>query len=154
VLFVGMLSGTYSSICIATPVLADLKEREPQFKRLAEQVALRNAGGRAALRKARASVRSGGSGTAASRTASGTAVLEDDDLADDDPGSPGSSAALDSGDPAGRPGLEPDDLTDDEDAEPVTAGRRTSGTARPVPRQQPRRGSSAKRRPAGKKKRR
>src|SRR5437016_4848634 len=27
VLFVGMLSGTYSSICIATPVLADLKER-------------------------------------------------------------------------------------------------------------------------------
>src|SRR6202011_2223675 len=32
VLFVGMLSGTYSSICIATPVLAALKEREPQFK--------------------------------------------------------------------------------------------------------------------------
>ena len=31
VLFVGMLSGTYSSICIATPVLADLKEREPQY---------------------------------------------------------------------------------------------------------------------------
>ena len=29
VLFVGMLSGTYSSIFIATPVLADLKEREP-----------------------------------------------------------------------------------------------------------------------------
>jgi preprotein translocase subunit SecF len=30
VLFVGMLSGTYSSIFIATPVLADLKEREPR----------------------------------------------------------------------------------------------------------------------------
>ena len=29
VLFVGMLSGTYSSIFIATPVLADLKERQP-----------------------------------------------------------------------------------------------------------------------------
>ena len=57
VLFVGMLSGTYSSICIATPVLADLKEREPQYKQLAKQVALRDAGGRAALRKAKASRR-------------------------------------------------------------------------------------------------
>src|SRR5580658_6347005 len=35
VLFVGMLSGTYSSIFIATPVLADLKEREPQYQALA-----------------------------------------------------------------------------------------------------------------------
>ena len=34
VLFVGMLSGTYSSIFIATPVLADLKEREPKMKQL------------------------------------------------------------------------------------------------------------------------
>ena len=48
VLFVGMLSGTYSSIFIATPVLADLKEREPQYKQLAKQVALRAAGGRSA----------------------------------------------------------------------------------------------------------
>src|SRR6266700_2178012 len=50
VLFVGMLSGTYSSIFIATPVLADLKEREPQYKALAKRVALRAAGGRAAQR--------------------------------------------------------------------------------------------------------
>ena len=48
VLFVGMLSGTYSSICIATPVLADLKEREPQYKELAKRVRLRESGGRAA----------------------------------------------------------------------------------------------------------
>src|SRR5712691_692904 len=41
VLFVGMLSGTYSSICIATPVLADLKEREPEFRQLAKQIAQR-----------------------------------------------------------------------------------------------------------------
>ena len=41
VLFVGMLSGTYSSIFIATPVLADLKEREPQYKDLAAKVARR-----------------------------------------------------------------------------------------------------------------
>src|SRR6516225_4728368 len=52
VLFVGMLSGTYSSICIATPVLADLKEREPQYKALAKRVQLRASGGRAAKRAA------------------------------------------------------------------------------------------------------
>ena len=41
VLFVGMLSGTYSSICIATPVLADLKERQPEFRQLTKQIAQR-----------------------------------------------------------------------------------------------------------------
>jgi preprotein translocase subunit SecF len=43
VLFVGMLSGTYSSICIATPVLADLKERQPEFRQLRKQIAQRAA---------------------------------------------------------------------------------------------------------------
>jgi len=50
VLFVGMLSGAYSSLCIATPVLADLKEREPRYKDLAVRVARKAAGGRAAQR--------------------------------------------------------------------------------------------------------
>ncbi|MBO0802815.1 MAG: protein translocase subunit SecF [Nocardiopsaceae bacterium] len=50
VLFVGMLSGTYSSLCIATPVLADLKEREPRYKELAVKVQRKLAGGRAAQR--------------------------------------------------------------------------------------------------------
>jgi preprotein translocase subunit SecF len=52
VLFVGMMSGTYSSIFIATPVLADLKEREPQYQALAKRVAVRASGGRAARRSA------------------------------------------------------------------------------------------------------
>ena len=52
VLFVGMLSGTYSSIFIATPVLADLKERQPQYQALAKRVAVRASGGRAARRTA------------------------------------------------------------------------------------------------------
>ena len=52
VLFIGMLSGTYSSICIATPVLADLKERDPQYKALAKRVAQRASGTRAARRAA------------------------------------------------------------------------------------------------------
>jgi preprotein translocase subunit SecF len=43
VLFVGMLAGTYSSICIATPILADLKEREAKYRQLRERIAARAA---------------------------------------------------------------------------------------------------------------
>ena len=42
-LFVGMVSGAYSSIFIATPMLAQLKEREPEMKKLAARVAARRA---------------------------------------------------------------------------------------------------------------
>ena len=69
VLFVGMLSGTYSSIFIATPVLADLKEREPQYKELATRVKRRAAGGRAAQRAAAATVTTPGGATTAATTA-------------------------------------------------------------------------------------
>jgi preprotein translocase subunit SecF len=41
VLFVGMLAGAYSSICIATPLLADLKERDPKMKALRERLRAR-----------------------------------------------------------------------------------------------------------------
>jgi preprotein translocase subunit SecF len=37
-LFVGMAAGTYSSICIATPLAAQLKEREPSIKAHTERV--------------------------------------------------------------------------------------------------------------------
>jgi preprotein translocase subunit SecF len=40
-LFVGMVSGAYSSIFIATPLLAQLREREPDMKKLASRVATR-----------------------------------------------------------------------------------------------------------------
>ncbi|GAB3657032.1 protein translocase subunit SecF [Actinocorallia lasiicapitis] len=40
-LFVGMIVGTYSSICVATPLLVQLKEREPMYKELAANVARR-----------------------------------------------------------------------------------------------------------------
>ncbi|MDQ1666945.1 MAG: preprotein translocase subunit SecF, partial [Actinomycetota bacterium] len=45
-LFVGVAIGAYSSIFIATPILAQLKEREPAMKALAKRVATRAAGGR------------------------------------------------------------------------------------------------------------
>jgi preprotein translocase subunit SecF len=152
VLFVGMLSGTYSSICVATPVLTDLKEREPQYKQLAKQVALRAAGGRAAQRKARAAA-AGKVAGGAPAGAGGTAVLEAQD--DDTDGRDlTDTEASDVSEPDTGP------VTEAGTGEPVTAGRTSaSGSARgsagrPAPRQQPRRSTGSKRRPAGKKKRR
>ncbi len=148
VLFVGMLSGTYSSIFIATPVLADLKERQPQYKALAKRVALKASGGRAAKRAA----------AKAGTTPAGGAAA-----------GPGGASAGPLAGQAPPSGADPDDLTDaelagDDEAaagpeERVPAGRgaapRPPGPgARSGPRQQPRRTSSAKRRPGGKKKRR
>ena len=40
-LFLGLLSGAYSSIFIATPLLAILKEREPRYRELRERLASR-----------------------------------------------------------------------------------------------------------------
>ncbi|HMD22672.1 MAG TPA: protein translocase subunit SecF [Streptosporangiaceae bacterium] len=135
VLLVGMLSGTYSSIFIATPVLADLKEREPQYKALAKRVSVRAAGGRAAKRAgAKAGSRSGTAATQAPLPDEDTHDVEIDTDYDDDAAPPA------------------DALTT---ASRVPAARGTPGTARPGPRQQPRRtGGSARHRPAGKKKRR
>ena len=138
VLFVGMLSGTYSSIFIATPVLCDLKEREPQYQALAKRVSVRESGGRAAKRAG---------AKAGSRTAAATAQapLPDDEAADVDVHDD-TEYADDAAPPAGA-------LTTSSSRVPATRG--TPGTARPGPRQQPRRsGSSARHRPAGKKKRR
>jgi preprotein translocase subunit SecF len=43
-LFVGLASGAYSSLFLATPLLADLKEREPQYKALQQRVLARRSG--------------------------------------------------------------------------------------------------------------
>jgi len=44
-LFIGLATGTYSSIFIAPPILATLREREPAMRALAKRVASRSAGG-------------------------------------------------------------------------------------------------------------
>jgi len=145
VLFVGMLSGTYSSICIATPVLADLKEREPQYKELATRIARRQAGGRSAQRAAAATVPAVGGGRAA------TVAAED-------------APDADAEEPA-EPADQPDDATGSGGDEVTVPAAQSSGTGSPaarrgpdgtrsVSRQQPRRGGSAQRRPGAKKKRR
>jgi hypothetical protein len=164
VLFVGMLSGTYSSICIATPVLADLKERESQYKLLAKRVTLRASGGRAALRARAKAERAGVAGRGADNGPDAAGLEPPDDAADRGPddamGGLGPEAA-------GRPDAGYDDAAAETGEagpdERVPAGRAASGGStlprstsgsRPGPRQQPRRSSAAKRRPTGKKKRR
>jgi preprotein translocase subunit SecF len=167
VLFVGMLSGTYSSIFIATPVLADLKERQPEYKQLTKQVALREAGGRGALRRAAksgAAVGAASSGAAAGGAANGGAAKggatavglsaggRRPGAADPDPGDAELADVADEDLEAG------DAVTGDEAvaaAQPAGAGQARAASARPPgARQQPVRRPAAKRRPSGKKKRR
>jgi preprotein translocase subunit SecF len=146
VLFVGMLSGTYSSIFIATPVLADLKERDPQYKALAKRVAQRASGSRAAKRagaKASRPTVAGAGAAAGAAAAAGSATVLDDDR---------DAGVADSDAPdADVPGQDPEA---GEDRVPAGRAARPAPGSRPGPRQQPRRNTSAKRRPGGKKKRR
>jgi preprotein translocase subunit SecF len=171
VLFVGMLSGTYSSICIATPVLADLKERQPQYQQLAKQVALRESGGRAAQRRAAkaaqadngaavavsVATQAGATGTAAGATGTAAGATG---TADRDGLGAGATAVQQAG-AAADPGLADadtgadDSLVDDEAVPAAAAQPRGGATARPPGvRQQPVRKPAARRRPSGKKKRR
>jgi preprotein translocase subunit SecF len=148
VLFVGMLSGTYSSIFIATPVLADLKEREPQYRALAKRVALRAAGGRSAQRAA-AKAEAAGRRPVGSGRRRGAAPGPAEDPAAGGNGEPGPGEADETA--AAEAGA----ATRDEEPVAAAASRPAPrGAARPGPRQQPRRTSAAKRRPSGKKRRR
>jgi preprotein translocase subunit SecF len=174
VLFVGMLSGTYSSLCIATPVLADLKEREPQYKALAKRVALREAGGRSARRqaaKAEKALAGGAGGTAGRAAAPAGTAAGPAAAAGAAPAAAGPPADQGSGQDIGDEDAgyarESEDTppADDQEAaasttDKVPAGQGTSHitpaprSVRPGPRQQPRRTTAAGRRPGGKKKKR
>jgi preprotein translocase subunit SecF len=149
VLFVGMLSGTYSSIFIATPLLADLKERQPEYRDLAAKVARRVSGGRSAQRSGDATATEAVSTSAASSTGPAATAR-------------GAAAAGLVTEPA-----EPDNLAaeqananaadeetgDDDDVVSAAAGRPGDTTPRAVTRQQ-RVTGGAQRRPGTRKKRR
>ena len=77
VLFVGLAAGTYSSIFLATPIVADLKEREPEQIALRRRVLARRS---AAARKAGAAVPAGpvASARAGARAGRSVAVAERD----------------------------------------------------------------------------
>ncbi|GAA3563097.1 protein translocase subunit SecF [Nonomuraea rosea] len=56
-LFVGMIVGTYSSLCVATPLLVTLKEREPKYQAIARRLA--SSGGKGAKGSKSAAVAKG-----------------------------------------------------------------------------------------------
>jgi preprotein translocase subunit SecF len=90
-LFVGMAAGTYSSIFIATPFLAQLMERNPQMQALAGRVKARGLGPRGAAARGAG----GAAGQGAATTAEASAdTAEGADLATAD-ATAGSTEAMD-----------------------------------------------------------
>jgi preprotein translocase subunit SecF len=146
-LFVGIAAGTYSSVFIATPLAAQLKEREPAMQALARRVAVRQGGGGAApvaTPATRAAKRAaGGSGGS-------TAMLVREE---EPPGALATDAEVDM--------AEAEDVAAQEVAAPRAAGQRPAkrppaartGSTAAGGRPQPRKSSSGKGRPSGKKRR-
>jgi preprotein translocase subunit SecF len=132
-----MLSGAYSSICIATPVLADLKERQPEYKDLAVKVKRRLAGGRRAAD--------------AASTAAPSAVSEASDTTQVRDPQPGQAEADADADTA----ADNDDDGVTVPPAPARSADAAAGSTRPAPVNRPHRtGGSAQRRPGARKKRR
>lgn len=73
-LFIGLATGTYSSIFIATPLVVVFKEREPQYQALAKRVAARTRG--AGATRTPVAVAAGGSTGAQADAGVATAVAE------------------------------------------------------------------------------
>jgi len=96
-LFVGVAAGTYSSIFIATPLLAALKEREPAMQALARRVAARPTSGP----QRRAEPRGRGAGASRGEDAGATA-FDPDDVAEEEQPEPATAGAVARG--AARPG--------------------------------------------------
>ncbi|WP_138758417.1 protein translocase subunit SecF [Modestobacter altitudinis] len=135
VLFVGLAVGTYSSIFLATPVLAELKEREPEQQQLRKRVLAR----RAAEARAAATGAALGPVASARRSRGATSTAR------------GSSVAV-----AERPQALPDRPDADVPVESPASVQPTStgATAAPRPGQRPQRpGARPGQRPAGKKRR-
>ena len=141
VLFIGMLSGTYSSIFIATPVLADLKERQPEYKDLAVKVRRRLTGGR---RAADAASTGAPSAVAEAGNAPQARIPQPDQSAEAD-----TDADNDTDDGVTVPPRARGADATTGATRPASAGANTRGS-----RPQPRTGGSAQRRPGARKKRR
>ncbi len=103
-LFVGLASGAYSSLFLATPLLADLKEREPQYRALSARVLAKRSGtGRTGLRgaaAAAAAVPVGAAVPGATAQASGSVAGE----AGPAPVAPGGAPRRPAGRPSGKRG--------------------------------------------------
>lgn len=63
-LFVGMIVGTYSSICVATPLLVQLKERESMYRQIRANIARRESSAKRNAKTAKVKAATGPSGRA------------------------------------------------------------------------------------------
>jgi preprotein translocase subunit SecF len=72
-LFVGLMSGAYSSIFIASPLLALMKEREPRFREMAARARLRS--DQRVLTPAAAALLSGDGASRLARSTASTGTL-------------------------------------------------------------------------------
>jgi preprotein translocase subunit SecF len=154
VLFVGMLVGTYSSLAIATPVLADLKEREPAYRKLREKIARRQAGGRAAAKAttaasaaagAKAGTPAGASAGASAPTSAGSTVTAVTAPAGGVPTASG--VVRETADDRTADDLADDgaDAADTTDLSATSPANQATATRRTTVRQQPRPGSGSPR---------
>lgn len=114
-LLIGLCSGAYSSIFIASPMLAWLKEREPKYRSIKERVAAKQPGD-AELVGATTATGSGGAGWGAARTSATAAGPV--------PGSASSAAADDDGGASSGPAS----------TAPTTRSSATGGAIPPRPR--------------------
>jgi preprotein translocase subunit SecF len=73
ILFVGLASGAYSSLFLATPIVCDLTERQASYQALARRVAAKRAGEQAAAERLAAQPALAGSGALPPRRAGGPA---------------------------------------------------------------------------------
>ena len=131
VLFVGMLSGTYSSIFIATPVLADLKERDPKYRDLAVKVNRRLASGRRAAETASTTAATAAEAPTAAQATAATQAT---------------TATVAAPDPVDEQDVGVDEATEADDVTVPAAPRQVTRQQRVT--------GSAQRRPGAKKKRR
>ena len=131
VLFVGMLSGTYSSIFIATPVLADLKERDPKYRDLAIKVNRRLASGRRAAETASTTAATAAEAPTAAQATAATQAT---------------TATVAAPDPVDEQDVGVDEATETDDVTVPAAPRQVTRQQRVT--------GSAQRRPGAKKKRR
>jgi preprotein translocase subunit SecF len=141
-LFVGIAAGTYSSIFIATPLAAQLKEREPQMQALAKRVAARQV----APRQPRAPVAAAARAERPGRRAA--------TLTEPEPESPRDGAAAPDADETAQRSAQRKEAASEPAPEPAPEQARRKVPAGQTPRQQPRKSTSrSKRRPTGKKRR-
>ena len=100
-LLIGLAAGAYSSIFIATPLVADFKEREPTYQQLARRVAARQQKDTSSAAAKANAPAWGGREAAASATATAVIDSDDDSPADQPPAPPRTPGA------APRPGSRP-----------------------------------------------